>query len=198
MAAALAEAPIAHHRNDSLLCLLTALRNDDALAEGESVRFHDDRHRSRVEIGKRRIHVVKCLIGRRGDAVFLHKVLREDLTALDDGCRTVWAKAWDTRRRQRVHRAKHQRVVRRDHGIVDPLALREGDQSVDILCPNRYAHRIGGDAAVAGRGNDLRHGGVLFQFFDNRVLASAAAYNQKLHSGTPFPLSVNGGIAADP
>ena len=49
-----------------------------------------------------------------------------------------------------------------------------------------------------GRGNDLCHGGVLLQLFDDGVLAPAAAYNQKLHSGTPFALSVNGGTAADP
>ena len=125
-------------------------------------------------------------------------MLGKDLAALDDGRRAVRAEARDTCRRQRVHRAKHQRIVRRDHGIVDLLALREGDQPVNILRPDRHAHRVGGDAAVAGRGNDLCHGGVLLQLFDDGVLAPAAAYNQKLHSGTPFALSVNGGTAADP
>ena len=75
-----------------------------------------------------------------------------------------------------VHAAQGQGVVRGHDGEVNGVGLGEVHDFPDVLGPDgRDAHRVLGDAAVAGESVDGFNLGVLFQLFDDGVLAASAA-----------------------
>ena len=54
-----------------------------------------------------------------------------------------------------VHAAQGQGIVRGHHGEINGMGLGEAHDLLDVLGPDlRDAHRVGGDAAVAGEGVD--------------------------------------------
>ena len=158
-AAALAKRLILHHREDGLLGLFPALCNDHALAQCQTVGLDDRGDGRGFDIRQRGIHILKHLVCRGGDAVFLHQILGEHLTALDDGCLGLRAKARDADLVQSVDTAKHQRIVRCDHGKIDGVFLGKRHDAVKILCTHGHAHSVTRHAAVTGqRVNDLNLG----------------------------------------
>ena len=149
---ALPEGLVLDHGADGGLCLLRRLRDDDALAERESVGLNDDGRALRVDIGAGSLHLGEELVACRGNAVLFHQVLGKGLARLDDGGLLVGAEAGDAHLAQRVHRAEGQRIVRRDDCVVDAVRPRKLDLRGDVLCADlRHARRVGGNAAVAGQ-----------------------------------------------
>ena len=161
--AALTEGLVLDHGADGGFCFLHRLRDDDALAERESVRLDDDGRALRINIGAGGVRVGEELILCRGDAVFFHQILGKCLARLDDGSLFVGAEARDARLGQRVHRAEGQWIVRRDDGVVDPVHFRKFDLRGDVLCADlRHADRVGGDAAVTGQAVNFLNCGIFF------------------------------------
>ena len=175
--AGFAENMIFHHVPDGGLGLLPGLGDDDALAQRQTVGLDDGGDGGSVQIGEGGGRVVEDLIPGGGDAVLFHEILGKDLAALNDGGPGAGAKAGDFSCFQRVHAAQYQRVVGRDHGVIYLLLLGKGDNLVDFRCADGDAHRVRRDAAVAGKGKNLRDLGILFQAFDDGVFPSAAAYD---------------------
>ena len=110
------------------------LRNDNALAERQSVRL-DDRGIavSLGDVSKCRLRVVEHLIRRAGNAEPLHQILGKHLAALDDGGSPVGAEGADALRLKRVHHAENQRIVGRDEYAVHIELLCERHHSVDVV-----------------------------------------------------------------
>ena len=160
---ALAESLVLDHGADGGFCFLHRLRDDDTLAECQTVGLDDDGRALRVNIGAGGVRVGEELILCRGDAVFFHQILGKCLARLDDGGLFVGAEARDARLGQRVHRAEGQRIVRRDDGVVDPVRLGKLDLRGDVLCADlRHADRVGGDAAVTGQAVNFLNCGIFF------------------------------------
>ena len=161
--AALAEGLVLDHGADGGFCFLHRLRDDDALAECQTVGLDDDGRALRINIGAGSVRVGEELILCRGDAVLFHQVLGKCLARLDDGGLLVGAEAGNARLAQRVHRAEGQRIVRRDDGVVDPVRLGKFNLRGDVLCADLWhADRVGGDAAVTGQAVDLLDRGIFF------------------------------------
>ena len=75
-----------------------------------------------------------------------------------------------------VHAAQGQGVVRGHHGEINGVGLGKVHNFFEVLGPGlRDAHRVRGNAAIAGESVDGLHLGILFQFFDDSVLAASAA-----------------------
>ena len=160
---ALAESLVLDHGADGGFCFLHRLRDDDALAECQTVGLDDDGRALRINIGAGSVRVGEELILCRGDAVLFHQVLGKCLARLDDGGLLVGAEAGNARLAQRVHRAEGQRIVRRDNGVVDPVRLGKLDLRGDVLCADlRHADRVGGDAAVTGQAVNFLNCGIFF------------------------------------
>ena len=161
--AALTEGLVLDHGADGGFCFLHRLRDDDALAECQTVGLDDDGRALRINIGAGSVRVGEELILCRGDAVFFHQILGKCLARLDDGGLLVGAEARDARLGQRVHRAEGQRIVRRDDGVVDPVHFRKFDLRGDVLRADLAdADRVGGDAAVTGQAVNFLNCGIFF------------------------------------
>ena len=160
---ALAESLVLDHGADGGFCFLHRLRDNDALAECQTVGLDDDGRALRINIGAGGVRVGEELILCRGDAVFFHQILGKCLARLDDGGLFVGAEARNARLGQRVHRAEGQRIVRRDDGVVDPVRFRKFDLRGDVLCADlRHADRVGGDAAVTRQAVNFLNCGIFF------------------------------------
>ena len=72
----------------------------------------------------------------------------------------------------------------------------KGQDAGDVGGRNAGALRVGGDAAVAGQGEDPLRPGVLSQLLDDGVLAAAAADDQDVHSVIPFWLFISGWLSS--
>ena len=174
-AARFPEHAVCHHIGDGLHGLLPGLGNDHALAQGQTVGLDDRGDGGGFQILEGSVQIIEDLVLCRGDAVFLHQVLGEDLAALNDGCVGAGAKAGNPLFRQRVHSAKDQRIVRRDHRIIDLVLRGKFHNPGNIRGADGNADRIGGNTAVSGQGVNRFHGRILFQLFDDGVFPSAAA-----------------------
>ena len=146
-----------------------------ALAQGQAVRLDHRRDRRSLKVFQGLFRVSEDLVGRGGNAVFLHQVLGEDLAALDDGGVRAGTEAGDALLFQRVHTAQHQRIVRCDNSVIDLRAAGESDDAFDVRRLHVDADSVRRDTAVARQGVDRLHGGILLQFFDDRMLAAATA-----------------------
>ena len=113
--------------------------------------------------------------------IFLHQVLGKDLAPLQNGGRFVGAKAGNSRLFQQVHSPQNQGIVRGHHRKINGVVLGKGCDARQVFRPNAGADGIGGDAAIAGGGVNLRHPRAFFQAFDNGVLPAAAAYHKNFH-----------------
>ena len=192
MTAALAEDLVLHAGFDRLNGLFPGLRHGDALPQGQTVRLDHSGDGGSLQILQGLFHIVKDLILRRGDAVFLHQVLGEDFTAFQDGGGFIGTETGDPDSFQPIHRAQDQGIVRSDHRKINGIFLGEGSDAVQVLRAYAGADRISGDAAVPRRGKDLRYTGAFFQALDDGVLPSATAYDQNFHGVT----SLSDGTAA--
>ena len=181
MAAALTEDLVLHAGADGLLGLLAGHGNGDALAQSQAVSLDHGGDGGRLEIGQRLVHVVKDGVLGGGNVVFLHEVLGEDLAALQNGGSLVGAEAGNADGFQPVHRAQDQGIVGGNDREINGVVLGEGGNGVQIFRPDAGADGVGGDAAVAGGGENFRNAGALFQALDDGVLPSAAAYYENLH-----------------
>ena len=184
--AAAAEGMVEHDGLDRCNGGRAILCDEHALSQRQTVRLDDNGQGTGLDIVHGGTGVGEHLILRRRDAVFFHQLLGKDLAALDDGGFRLRTEAGDTGGLQRVHRAEHQRIVRRDHGKINIVALGKGHLCGDVLRADvRNAHGVGRDAAVSGQAVDRLHFGVFFQFPDDGVLTAATADDQKVHGALP-------------
>ncbi len=166
-----------HHGAHSFPGLLPGLGNDHALTQGQAVSLDDRGNGSSVQIAKRRFQIGKNLVGRGGDAILLHKVLGENLAALDDGSIGSGAEAGNPRRLQSIHAAQHQRIIRCDHRVIHSIFPGKPDNGVNILCPDIHTGGIRGNTAIAGQGKYLRNLRILFQTLNDGMLPATTADN---------------------
>ena len=122
----------------------------------------------------------------RGDAVALHQILGKGLAGFDHGGILPGAEAIHADGLQPIHRAQGKGIIRGHHGIVDFVLQGKGDDAVQIRGGNGDAHRVTGDAAVAGQTVKLRNGLVFFQLFHDGVLTPASADDHYSHIVTPI------------
>ena len=156
--------------------------DDHALAERQTVRFHDCRIAvAGLNIIQCRLGVVEHLIRRAGNTVFLHEFLGENLAALDNGSLFVGTEGTDALFVQRIHHAEYQRVVRRDEYAVHGEFFSERHHAVNVRRGDIEHFRILGNAAVARRAVDFVHVGTFFELADNRMFTTAAAHYQICH-----------------
>ncbi len=83
---------------------------------------------------------------------------------------------------QRVDQPGDQRRLGADDGQAGVLALGERDEPLDVVGGDGDGARVGRDARVAGRAQDLGALGRAQQGADDRVLAPAAADDEDLQS----------------
>ena len=88
---------------------------------------------------------------------------------------------------------RDERHLRPDDDEVDALALDRGDEPVDVLDGDVEQARVGGDAGVAGRAQQLGLLRRALQRAHDRVLAPAGADDEDLHVRASYELSM--GIA---
>ena len=184
----IAEGPLLHDDLHGPLRLFQRLGNQHPLAQGQPVGLDDggEGHAGAPETVQGRGGVVKDLIPGGGDAVLFHQVLGEDLAGLDAGGLGAWPKAGDAGLVEPVHAPQGQGVVRRHHGETNGMGSGEVHDFVNVPGSDlRHAHRVGGNAAVAGEGVDGLNGGILFQLFDDGVFAAAAADYKQIHNDIP-------------
>ena len=186
LVAGVAEGFVLHDGLDGVLRLNQILGDQHALAQRQAVGLDDDGEGGGFQILQRLGGVVEDLVAGGGDAVLLHQVLGEHLAGLDAGGLGIRAEAGDARLVKPVHAAQGQGIVRSHHSEIDIMGLGEVHDGGNVLGTDlRDAHRVLGDAAVAGQGVDGLHAGIFFQFLDNGVLAATAADDQKIHGSPP-------------
>ena len=144
--------------------LLLVLADEHALAQRQTVRLDDHRVLAlgldvRHDLGR----VIKRLILRGGDAVFLHQVLGEHLGGLDAGSSLVRAKGRDAGLCQLVHHAQGQRVILRHHDVIKFFLNGKAHHGLHIGGLDVLALGVVADAAVAGGTPDLAAVGALFR-----------------------------------
>ena len=179
MVAGCAELLVQHDLLDTVGGLLLVLADQHALAQSQAVGLDDHRVLAfgldvRHDLGR----VIKGLILRGGDAVFLHQVLGEHLGRLDAGSGLVRAESRDAGLCQLVHHAQGQRIILRHHDVVKLFLNGKAHHGLHIGGLDVLALGVVADAAVAGGTPDLAAVGALFQCLDNGVLAAAAANHQ--------------------
>ena len=135
-----------------------------------------------MQIGQRLRAGGERLIARRGNAVFAHQILGENLAALDRRRLCAGAKAGNAQPAQAVCQAQNQRIIGRDDGEIHRIFPRESDGAIQIRGGNARAHRVLRDAAIAGQRINGFHPLIFPQLFDDRVFAAAAAHNEYVHS----------------
>ena len=181
MVAAFAEHLVFHHGLDGIHGFLPGLGDNHAFAQCQTVRLDDGGDGSGFQVVQGSFHVVEHLICGGGNMVFLHEVFGEDLAALDDGSVGSGTKAGDADFVQGIHRTQHQRVVRRNHGIVNAVFRGKGHQRRDVRCADVDAGGICSNAAVAGQSVNFGNRFIFFQFLDDGVLSPAATDNHDFH-----------------
>src|SRR2546425_5187972 len=125
--------------------------------------------------------VVEGREARRRDRVARHQVLRERLRALDRGRLGDRTEHREARVEEAIGEAGDERRLRPHHGEVDPLAPSERDETVERVGGEGDAHRVAGDAGVAGCREQRRDARALGDLPGERVLAAAPADDQHPH-----------------
>ena len=196
MVAAFAEDLLVHDGFHGFFGRLGVLGDDDALAQGQTVGLDD--HRVFVLLGDifhGLFRLVKHLVVRCGDMVFLHQVFGKDLAAFDLRRLSGGAEGGNAHLPQLVRQSQGQRIVRNDRRKVHLVAFGEFQHALHIGGLDGDALGVLTDAAVARQSIDLLHLFVFPELFDDGVLPSAAADHQKVHS-VALPFSINDGTAA--
>ena len=180
--AGVAELVLCHDGLDALDRLLTGHRDDDTLAEGESVRLDDGRDRAGLDIRLCGVDIGKYLIARGRDVVLLHQVLREYLRTLDDRCLALRSEGRDTGSLECIDHARNERIIRCDDHIIQLLLDGELYDALDIGCLDlRYTLGIPCDTAVARDRIELLDRRILSDCFDDGMLTSATTYDANSH-----------------
>ena len=177
LVAALAEHLVLHHGLNGLLCLLPGLGNNNTLTQSQAISLDNRGHRSRIQIPKGGFHIRKHFILGGGDMVFLHQILGKNLAAFNDGGVCSGAEAGNSLHLQGIHCPQNQRIIRGDHSIIHPMRNCKLYNLGNVLGTDIHADCVGSNAAVAGKGENLRNLGIFLQFFNDGVLPAAAAHN---------------------
>ena len=119
--AGLAKGLVLHDGFHRILRLVQVLRDQNALAERQTVCLEHNREAGGLQVRKRRVRVAEHLVSCGGDTVFFHQVLGKDLAGFDTRGLGVWAEAGDSGLVQPVHAPKRKRIVRRDNGKVNVM-----------------------------------------------------------------------------
>ena len=163
--------------------LLGSAAHYDALAGGEPVRLYHDGAADVLDVVVAGGFVVVEDRGRAGrDAAVEHDPLGEALARLDARGSLGRAECGKARIVEPVDDSRCQRRLRSHDREVDSLALRQGEQAVDVLGAYRDVAGDAGGAPVAGRDQQLADPRAPGELPGDRVLASAVAYDEQLHS----------------
>ena len=163
--------------------LVFRLRQDHALAGGQTVGLDHDGRALLADVGDGLADVGEVAVGGGGNMVAGEKVLGEGLGAFQLRralCRAEAAQAGVT---EGVHHAQHQWRLGADDGLGDVVVAGEGHQGVDVLHADGDVFHLGlvRRAGVAGGDEDLFHTRRLRRLPGQGVLAPAAADYQYLH-----------------
>ena len=176
LVAGLAKHLILHNGVHCIGSLVEVLGNDNALAQRQTVCFYNYW-----------IHVVffnECngipriaeyIVSCGWDVVFLHQILGEHLTSLDDCCGSVGTKCLDAGCFYCVYHACCQRVIRCNKYQVDLMLLCKGYHAVNVHGFDVHTLGIAGNTAVTRRTVQLLYLWAFQQLANNGVFSSAAA-----------------------
>ena len=176
-----AELLLPEHRVDRRVRLLARRGDDHALAGGEAIGLDDDRRALFVDVRLRLTGGGESRVAGRRDAVAEHERLGEILRRLE--LRGGLPRPEDAQARldERVDHAIGERRLGPDHGEVDALLLREGEQIGDRRDGDIVEAVLRRGAAVTRRDEYLLHARALRQLPGHRVLAAAAADDEEFH-----------------
>ena len=176
--AGLTELLVLHDGLDSGDRLVNCLRDNNALAERQTVRLDDNRCGVlSLYIVNRLLRVVKHLIFGGRNAVLFHHVLGEHLARLNNRGVCVRTEGADACRFQRVHHAGGKRIVGSDKHKVNGVVLGKPNHALLVHHVDGDGFGVARNAAVAGSTVELFTFGAFKQLFDERVLSAAGAYH---------------------
>ena len=171
-----------HRLADGPRGFLRSLRDNDALAEGQSVGFHDERMAGRRAMGERGLGIGEGCGACRGNPVPDHEVLGERLRGLEPCGRGGGAEDTQTLGAEEIDDPHGQRIIGADHGQIDRLGLGQGDQSGQIGGGHRVVRGQGGCSRISGGAVEALHPRALGELPDQGVLAAARTDHQDIHS----------------
>ncbi len=151
---------------------LPCLRDDDALAGGETVGLDDARDAGALEIGDRLVGIREPAVGGGRDAVAVADALGEGLRALELGGQAARPEGADARRLEIVDEARHERPLRPDHHEIDAVLPAERDDRRVVVDVEVDAAGDLRDAGIARRGIEVLQQRAGAQRPGERVLAS--------------------------
>ncbi len=169
------------HRVDGRIGFGARLRDDHALARGETIGLDDDGCAALGHIVVSRARVGESAIAGGRQPVARHERLGEILGALEPRCRARRAENRESRGTKGVDDAGRERRLRSDDRERDLPALREIDKLGNLgqrdIGKRRFARR----AAVARRDEHARDARALRNLPRERVLPAAAADHEDVH-----------------
>ncbi len=149
---------------DGFVCFLNGPRQDHALACGQAIRLDHD---WRALLGHIGLGVSGCfepaVCGGR-DIVFCTDILGEAFGPFKLGCACRGAKCQDVCFCERIHKARHQRVLRAYHNKIDRHLAAEIDHGVKVCGLKVHTDCHVGNAAIAGRTIERIHQRALGNF----------------------------------
>ena len=172
-------------------CLVPRLRDEDAFAEREAIGFDDGGERRGFNVGHGVGSGIEYLVFGRGNMVFFHQIFGKNFAAFDARGFGIGAEAGDAFGGERINGTEHERIIRRNNGVVDRVRDSEFDDGVEVGCTNGHALRVLCHAAVARKCVDFGDIGIFTQLADDGMFASAAAHNQQVHKAPPFDRKIN-------
>ena len=123
--------------------------DDDALAGGQPVGFHDHRRAVRADVVLGRLGVVEALIRGGRDGVARAHILHQALGAFQRRRRRARAERLDARLLQPIDQSGDERRFRADDDEIDAIVARETHQSGDIIGRDRHQLGLARDAGIA-------------------------------------------------
>ena len=178
VSAAGAEAALHEALGQSRLRLRQFVRDDDALARGQSVGLHHHRRPVLAQIGQSRLVLGEGGRGGGGNPGRIHHLLGEGLGSFQEGSVGARPEHGEAPLPQLVGQTGHQGSLRPDDREVDLLPLHEGDETGDVLGPDVDHQRVVADAGVARGAQQPPDAGALAQAADEGVLPGASADHQ--------------------
>ena len=162
--------------------------DDDAFPGGQPVGL-DDNRQAQLAVGNHRDRLrrgVAHAVPSRWNAVARHERFRERLAAFEARSRLRRAENPVPGRAKSIHDPEIERKLGPDDGQLDPLALDEGQQPLEIVHANRHDARVARDARVSRR---ARQRGAIRgapERSHQRVLAPAGSDDEDPHA-VPVP-----------
>ena len=155
----LAKGSFGHDMIDGGESLVFAVRQDNALAGGQTIGLDNDRGAFFMDVFLGGVALVEGGVPGRGNIVTLAEVLHEYLRAFQLGRSSGGTESLDSLRFQVVDKTRDQRSFRTDDDEIDFFRLREVDQGAGVPGGDIDAGGDRGDARVARRAVKFRQRG---------------------------------------